>query len=117
MRKERKHAIICLDRLNVMKSNTALDPAFHGLRNPLTRFQFFIIGTKIADAKSSWNSGFLERYSGYSTSKFRGSLIPEEKISWIPESAFPCTVFFQFFLQTCTVTKEENSLFCACDVI
>ena len=47
MRKEGKHAIICLDRLNVMKSNTALDPAFHGLRNPFTRFQFFIIGTKI----------------------------------------------------------------------
>ena len=89
MCKERKHAIICLDRLHVMKSNTALDPAFHGLTIPFTRFQFFIIGTKIADAKSSWNSGFLERYSGYSTSKFPGSLIPEEKISWIPESKFP----------------------------
>ena len=76
--------------------NRAFDPAFHGLGVPFTRFRFFISGTKIADANSSWNSRFLEpvfrifQSPRFPDSTGRISLISDSTmIPLIPESTFP----------------------------
>ena len=56
-------------------------------RIPVTGFQIFSIGTRIPDSNCQWDSRFLQLFSGFQTPGFG---IPLAKISWIPESGFPC---------------------------
>ena len=58
-----------------------------GFRIPVTGFQIFSIGTRIPDSNCQWDSRFLQLFSGFQTPGFG---IPLAKISWIPESGFPC---------------------------
>ena len=70
------------------KSKTVLDSWIprRGFRIPRTGFQPLSVELGFFDSNRSWDSGFLEPYSGFQSPGFQ---IPQANISRIAESEFP----------------------------